>query len=341
MGGKGDAEWFDVAGVTRVVEATYGSPAKGGNNWRLHIHAVVFTPSALDSGLHTELPAEWEASLDRDWLSRCAFAARVHARWSAGLMKAGYGQPGSVAVDVREIGDGGAEYLGQYLAKATYESATNIGQEVAAGQSMKTARVARNRTPFELLAHLAASVDARGCGVRTPRHWSVIAAGNGDWAVLDADTGEVIAVTPPGEWAVWHEWEQTSKGRRQLIWSRRRLNPTTPRETFWNTLLSVCGETADETDEAVAVEDLGGEAIGEIGRSDWYRVVPWRPELMVQILEAAEAGGAAAVSALVSSEGVKFTHTPPGPVAARRVSSRVHRGREASPECTQLGGAAV
>jgi hypothetical protein len=29
----GDAERFDVAGITRVVEATYGSPAEGGNGW--------------------------------------------------------------------------------------------------------------------------------------------------------------------------------------------------------------------------------------------------------------------------------------------------------------------
>jgi hypothetical protein len=60
----------------------------------------------------------------------------------------------------------------------------------------------RNRPPFELLADLSAAVDARGCGVRTPRQWTVKEAGDGDWAVIDADTDELVAVTPSGEWAV-------------------------------------------------------------------------------------------------------------------------------------------
>jgi hypothetical protein len=35
---------------SRVVEATYGSPVEGGHGWHLHIHALVFSMSALDSG---------------------------------------------------------------------------------------------------------------------------------------------------------------------------------------------------------------------------------------------------------------------------------------------------
>jgi hypothetical protein len=160
----------------------------------------VFCASAIPAGLRCDLPDWITPHQDREWLARNIFASRVHGRWSSGLKKAGHSLPGSVAVDVREVGDEGAEYLGRYLAKATYDAAIKLGIEVAAGQVSKTGRLERNRAPFELLADLATSVDARGFGVRTPRHWAVKEAGNGDWAVIDCDTGEVVAVTPPGEW---------------------------------------------------------------------------------------------------------------------------------------------
>ena len=283
----GDAELFDVAGMTRVVEATYGSPQRGGHGWHLHIHALVFSASTMRSALRQELPVWVAPGLDREWLARNVFAARVHDRWSAGLRKLGYGA-GSVAVDVREVADDGAEYVGRYLAKATYDAAAKVGVEVAAGQVTKTGRTDRNRTPFELLADLAESVDARGFGVRTPRHWAVKEAGDGDWAVIDTDTGEVVSVTPPGEWAIWHEWEQASKGRRQILWSRRRTSPTSARESLWNALLDVRGVTAIQGDDAIATVQVDGELICEISRRDWYGVVIWRPRLLVRLLEMVE-----------------------------------------------------
>lgn len=310
----GDAERFGVAGLTRVVEATYGAARDGGHGWHLHIHALVFATGSLATGLDDlgvrELgdahgrrkrsidgirdcvSDQWGACVDWEWLSRNIFAARVHSRWSAGLSKSGFVAPGWVGVDVREVSDSGSEYLSQYLAKATYDVAAKIGLEVGAGQVTKSGRVARNRTPFEILAGLSESVDARGFGVRTPRQWSVVEAGGGDWAVLDSETGEVIAVTPPGEWRIWHEWEQVSKGRRQIVWSRRRKSPASSREVLWNLLLDSRGQTAESSDEEVAAAESGGEVVAEISRSDWYRVLAWRPSLMVEVLEAAEKLGA-------------------------------------------------
>lgn len=189
----GDAELFDVAGLTRVVEATYGMASQGGHGWHLHIHALVFSASPMRAALRRDLPDWIGPEQDREWLARNAFASRIHGRWSAGLTKAGYAIPGSVAVDVRAVSDEGGEYLGHYLAKATYDSAAKLGMEVAGGQTSKSGRLERNRTPFELLGDLASSVDARGFGVRTPRHWAVKEAGGGDWAVIDTDTGEVLA----------------------------------------------------------------------------------------------------------------------------------------------------
>lgn len=301
----GDAERFDIAGVTRVVEATYGSPVDGGHGWHLHIHALLFVASSIESGLVQELPEVFRA-VDRGWLSRNVLAARVHERWSAGLRKFGIREPGCVAVDLREVSDSGAEYVGRYLSKATYDAAGKIGMEVAAGQMTKDGRVRRNRTPFQLLSGLAASVDARGFGVRTPRHWSVKDAGDGDWVVIDLDTGEVLNVTPPGEWRLWHEWEQASKGRRQILWSRRRLDPASSRELMWNALLDTRGESSEQSDEAVASREVGGEVLGEISRQDWYRIVVWRPSLWTELLEVGELSGSAGLSNLCWRNGIDF-----------------------------------
>lgn len=332
----GDAERFGVAGLTRVVEATYGAPSAGGNGWHLHIHALVYVEGTLSVGIsdldvveprsaatrpaqrtlgsvREVVTAHWGDRVDWDWFSRNVFASRVYERWSGGLKKAGCAMPGSVGVDVREIADEGSEYLGQYLAKATYDVAAKLGSEAGAGQLTKTGRLVRNRTPFEILVDLAESVDARGFGVRTPHRWSVVPAGEGDWAVLDKDTGEVLAVTPPGEWRIWHEWEQSSKGRRQIMWSRRRREPTSSREMLWNALLDARGSGAERSDEEIAAEDVDGEVVAEISRKDWYRVVVWCPSLMVEILEAAETRGLLGVQDRLAGRTVyRESGVPPG-----------------------------
>lgn len=57
---------------------------------------------------------------------------------------------------------------------------------------------------------------------------------------------------------------------------------------LWNLLLDSRGQTAENSDEEVAAAESGGEVVAEISRSDWYRVMAWRPSLMVEVLEAAE-----------------------------------------------------
>ncbi|WP_100524138.1 hypothetical protein [Mycobacteroides abscessus] len=308
----GDSERFDIAGVTRVVEATYGKPELGGNGWHLHIHALVFSATSLSSGLIEGIERTVGCGVNQDWLARNVFAARIHQRWSQGLTKAGCRMPGSVAVDVREIDDDGAEYVGRYLSKATYDVASRLGYEMGTGASTKETRTLRNQTPFELLANLSESVDAHGFGIRTPRHWSVLPADEGDWAVIDRDTGEVTSITAPGQWKVWHEWEQVSKGRRQITWSRRRVEPMAAREILWNLLLDSRGESAEASDEELAVEAVDGETLGVIARDVWYQVFAWRPGLIVDLLDLAERCSAASVGALLQSAGCYIVGTPPG-----------------------------
>ncbi|SKU75237.1 Uncharacterised protein [Mycobacteroides abscessus subsp. bolletii] len=311
----GDAERFDIAGITRVVEATYGKPELGGHGWHLHIHALLFSATPLSSGLIKDISSVLDVDVDREWLARNIFAGRIHQRWVKGVTKAGCRTPGAVAVDVRQLDDHGAEYVGRYLAKATYDVATRIGLEAATASTTKEAREERNCTPFELLAELSESVDARGFGVRTPRHWSVLPAENGDWAVIDKDTGEVMAITPPGLWRVWHEWEQASHGQRQITWSRRSRHPASPRELLWNALLDSRGASAETADEEVAVEAVYGDVVGEISRADWYRFLAWRPSLIVDLLEAAEWRGFAGAADLCAFYGVTLGSGPPCPLA--------------------------
>ncbi|SKG00735.1 Uncharacterised protein [Mycobacteroides abscessus subsp. massiliense] len=309
----GDAERFDIAGVTRVVEATYGRPELGGHGWHLHIHALVFSATSLSSALVEDCESVLGSGVDRDWLSRNVFAARIYQRWSQGLVKAGCRIPGSVAVDVREIDDEGADYVGRYLSKATYDAATHIGLEIGAGALTKDARAERNQTPFELLADLAESLDTRGFGIRTPRHWAVLPAAEGDWAVIDKDTGEILNITAPGRWKVWHEWERASSGRRQITWSRRRAAPDSAREVMWNALLDSRGASAALTNEEVAVDSVEGVTVAEICRNDWYRVFAWRPSLIVGLLEVAECALPASLENMLRTLDVELLSGPPWP----------------------------
>ncbi|MDF0529779.1 hypothetical protein P0W64_09320 [Tsukamurella sp. 8F] len=283
----GDRDRFGVGGLVRAVEVTHG-----GNGWHLHAHVLVVTVGGLGVGLVDDIEDQLSdmvaqrVTVDRDWLARQAMAAAVFERWAAGLTKAGLEMPGSAAVDLRPIGDDGDEYVSAYLAKSTYDVARRLGAEVAAGAITKTGR-GRNRTPFELLGGLVTDPDAPGFGVRTPRHWHVLADGN-EVLVVDTDTNEVTSTTPHGDWRLWVEFEQASKGRRQLVWSHRVDEAATARERFWNACLDARGGSADMTDEELADERLDGDAVVTITREAWYRVVTWNPAWMVELLELAE-----------------------------------------------------
>jgi hypothetical protein len=83
------------------------------------------------------------------------------------------------------------------------------------------------------------------------------------------------------------------------------------REVLWNALLASRGASADATDEEIAVEDVDGDVVGEINRADWYRTVVWRPELIAEILEAAETNGAESVRMLLAGCGVALVDRSP------------------------------
>lgn len=91
------------------------------------------------------------------------------------------------------------------------------------------------------------------------------------WSLLDgAINGEADPL-----W-LWHEWEKASKNRRQIAWS-----------TGLRDLLGL--RAAEQTDEEIAAEELGGEAdtVVYISREGWDSLVR-RPWLIADVLDAAE-----------------------------------------------------
>jgi len=158
----------------RVVEATHGR-----NGWHVHIHCVLFLGPTMTADAPT--PVDVQAlgySMFRRW--RRALAAGVKKRGSQEYRVPPMATPTrSRGVDIKLVTEG-ATALGDYFAKAVYPAHRAAGFEATMGQHKAPKN--GNRTPFTILADIAA---------------------NGDAADLD----------------LWHEWERGSKGRRQLTWS--------------------------------------------------------------------------------------------------------------------------
>jgi hypothetical protein len=93
---------------------------------------------------------------------------------------------------------------------------------------------------------------------------------------------------------LWFEWEQGSKGMRQLTWSRG--------------LKDRVGIQKKE-DEEIAAEADQGETIAILPARTWRRVYP----VAEQLLEAAELGGREGAYAWLDERGLVFDeYTPPG-----------------------------
>jgi Replication protein len=133
--------------------------------------------------------------------------------------------------------DGAREQISGYLSKATYERTAAGAARELAGQIGKAARRS-NRAPFDVLADLVA---------------------NG----LASDS------------AIWTEWEQASKGRRALTWSRG--------------LRRQLLERSERTDEEIAADTDGDQLeVAVLDGTTWSKLVARRLE--VELLEAVERG---------------------------------------------------
>jgi hypothetical protein len=133
-----------------------------------------------------------------------ALHGRMFARWSRSLERQGLRAPLMIGQDAHLVTGAADKHLAEYFTKAT--DARRIGLEVTQTQS----KAARGRH-----------------STRTP------------WGLLD----DVQNLGLVDSLALWHEWEQGSKGRKQLTWSvgfRKEL-----------------GLLAEETDEDIAGQEHG------------------------------------------------------------------------------------
>lgn len=92
---------------------------------------------------------------------------------------------------------------------------------------------------------------------------------------------------------LWHEYEYAAHGIRAMYWSNG-----------LRALLADLVDLDDRSDEEIAAEDVGGEGLALIPAETWYRAVIRHRGRSLDLLKAAEAGGAWAVRGLVESWGL-------------------------------------
>lgn len=287
----GDRDRYGIGGTIRALEATWGNPQTGGHGWHVHAHVVVM---AMGDIAETVSPSEIAKELrqdesevldiDRRYLAWSRLAGGIYRRWKKGVEKTGM-QTNLAGFDCSLIDDGGADFIGGYLQKATMDVAAKIGAEVAGGINTKESR-GRNVTPFEYLNDLVESDDARRWFWKNPRTWDAWLEEDG-LVVADKESGEVNTVCVPSRWRIWLEWEQASKGKRQILWSQRTDDDVaTARQKWWNEVLDARGR--EQTDQEVADQEVDGVLVAEIHASTWWRHMVHRPNWLTDLLEVVE-----------------------------------------------------
>lgn len=120
-----------VVGYVRTVEVTHGR-----SGWHPHIHALLFLDDAMTEN------------------ERADFEAWLYTRWSRMVTKLGGGMPTRAHGCRVDIASSDGEMLAQYLTKVQEKAPPPTKTKVAlelTRTDLKTARIAGNRTPFELL----------------------------------------------------------------------------------------------------------------------------------------------------------------------------------------------
>lgn len=178
-------------------------------------------------------------------------------RWNTGLRSAGV--DGSRRVNVASFFEGD-DALSWYVTKNTYTAGERLGLEVARGD-LKRGRF-DNRGAMEILADVVMQPD--GCD-------------------------------PESDMQLWHEYEQASRGKRQMTWARGS-----------RPLLALREEEA--TDEELAAEEVGTkedtiEHLTVDGYAEVIRVPGRRAELL-EVAETAPGDYRLAVRLLLASWGL-------------------------------------
>lgn len=182
--------------------------------------------------------------------------AGMWQRWRRSIERQGLGVPMLRGQDFHLVTGPADVELGQYLTKVVDQGVGRINLELTATQ---------NKGP-------------RG-DLGTKPWWSLLTS-----IIEDGDADALL---------LWHEWEQASKGRRQISWSQA-LRP----------YLGM-GKVVD--DATIAAESVGTEddTVVLITATGWSSLVA-RPTLIPRVLDVAESQGFKGLSHFLDAEGVEF-----------------------------------
>lgn len=271
------AEGFQLGFVTFTMRHRQGQPLKllwgaAGKAWGRSTSGRAWIRVQLDQGVVGWVRV-WEVTDGRNgWHVHVHFvvvlpagaascdldevAGGMYERWAKGLQSAGLEAPRLVGQEWHLVsGDDAASALGEYLFKLAEQAAPAEDRARALGLE---------------LAHTLPGRSAADLATRPV------------WSVLDE-------ASTTGDLSRWHEWEQGSKGRRQVAWSKGL------RERF-------APELADVDDEDIVERELGTAAddVLRLPVESWKRLCS-TPAVLPQLLEVMEQEGRHAV-ALVLDE---------------------------------------
>lgn len=202
----------------------------GKNGWHVHVHSLLFVRGDITGA------------------EAMALGDRMFERWSDSLVASGFRAPLlQHGVDIRLIGPHDSNKVAEYFAKHTFDAAgaavalnakgidnsRKLGMEVAGGSGKRGSKRFGNRTPFEILR-------------------------------------DVIRNGEEKDLARWWEWEEASKGRRQLTWSRG--------------LRDFLALGAEKTDDEITDEEVDGVIVHRFTDEEWS-VVRWDPCAFLDLVE--------------------------------------------------------
>lgn len=220
--------WDGLSGAWRrfVSDGTYKRTTK-----RLGVAGYHRTTEVTvgASGWHVHLHVVYFIEGKPGDLTSADAGGRLVARWMEAVDSEGFsavadaqdwkilrGSPDALAAVA------GYVHKGEYVERIqAVKPARSLAMEVTRSD-LKAGR--SNRTPFQLLADIVAEVESTG-------------------------------VVPEDDWALWSEWEEVSRGRRQQVWSRG--------------MRSKLGLGQEMTDEEAAAVEVEGADLLIIPAEDW------------------------------------------------------------------------
>lgn len=192
-----------------------------------------------DNGWHVHIHALLFVNGDVTQASATALGNEMFGRWKRALVNAGLPAPTRKhGVDSKLVPQDGTMPLGEYFSKAVYgqpqKSKAKVSWELAGGMGKHGRK--GNRTPFQILADVLAFGDAT-------------------------------------DLAKWRDFEQASKGRRQITWSHG--------------FRELLGLGVEETDEDIAEKDLGGDVVMTFCFTEWRELgLYWHKSRILELVEA-------------------------------------------------------